>query len=116
MVFAEKNAFDNAQKAWIPQYDDDCDNEVWFDQAKVIDDAIKKLGASNPAKTIRLSKLFGREDENKKQLVIPPKLMGSRLSKKGPLGITVRCFETVEELPTYVADIDNWPNTFGIPQ
>lgn len=115
MVFANERAFNEAQKVWVPEFDD-CDEKLWFKEDEVIDDGLETLGVSDPAKTIRLSKIFGRKYEHIKQVVIPPKLMGTKLSKKGPLGLTVQCYESLDELPTYVADIGSWPNTFGTPQ
>lgn len=83
---------------------------------EAINDAIQEAGAPNPDKTVRLSKVFGKQYEHIKQIVIPPELMGSKSPKKGPLGITVQCYDSLDQLPTYVADIDGWTNTVGTPQ
>ncbi|KAJ5811579.1 hypothetical protein N7474_007880 [Penicillium riverlandense] len=116
VVFAEKPAFDKVAKAWVPEFDS-CDNKVWFNMdEEVIDDAIESVGAPQPGKTIRLSTVFGRQYQHIKQVVVPPELMGSKPPRKGPLGITAHCYDSLDKLPTYVADINNWPNTFGTPQ
>lgn len=115
VVLANKHAFDKVKKVWVPEFNA-CNDRLWFGEGYQIDHKIKSFGACNPAKTVRLSEITGIRFQHTRQIVIPPKLMGSKPSKNGPLDITVQCRETLAELPSYVAKIYDWPNTVGTPQ
>lgn len=103
VILADSKALDRVSKAWIPESYEG--TRLW-DKLDKIDEYIKTLeGSWNPAKTLRLSRIAGREDWL--QMVIPPGLMNPN---GGGMGISASCKENIDELPDTTVNYDDWKN------
>ncbi|RAK78107.1 uncharacterized protein BO72DRAFT_458282 [Aspergillus fijiensis CBS 313.89] len=117
VIYADKTKFAAATKAWIPKTYG-TDGEIWYKKDKI--DAYIKAEKSTwtPAETVRVSKIDG--DDHTYQLVVPPKLSGSKslLGKwsKGPLDISVTCAEREESLPDSTVNYATFNNIVGTAQ
>ena len=103
VIYADAAALERVSKAWVPKKYDGQD--LWFKSEDVINSYIKKLEESwDPAKTLRMSIIDGREN-NDLQMLIPFGLLDSN---GGGMKIKVTCKENIKDIPSERINYDNW--------
>lgn len=105
VILANSDAINRVSKAWVPKKYHG--KELWFKSDAIIDDYIKELESSwNPAKTLRMSIIYGKSRDDV-QLIIPPGLLNSN---GGGMDITASCKKNIEDIPSQRVKYDDWKN------
>lgn len=105
VILANSNANDCVSKAWVPKKYHG--KELWFKSDAIIDNYIKELESSwNPAKTLRMSIIYGKSWDDV-QLIIPPGLLNSN---GGGMDITASCKKNIEDILFQRVKYDDWQN------
>ncbi|KAI1397313.1 hypothetical protein F4819DRAFT_503496 [Hypoxylon fuscum] len=102
-IYADPNQLNKVSKAWVPeQYNG---KTLWYDN-DAVNDYIKELESSwDPARTLRLSKVSGREDIL--QLAIPFNLLNQN---GGAMNFKTTCSANLDDMGSYVVNYDDWQN------
>ncbi|KAI9052022.1 hypothetical protein LZ554_004276 [Drepanopeziza brunnea f. sp. 'monogermtubi'] len=119
VVEAEIEALDNADKIWIPEFDDfnrtlEDDVYLWAGDEALIVQYIA-IYLDHPTRALRFSWISFVENDPEPilQMVIPPEIIEDR-----SLDLWARCFSTQEELRNYSPlEVDwlNWEDILGEP-